>query len=153
VRKETLFVVGFVTLVLATVAVIWAFALPSLRPLKFETVSDVTLTIEQTGQTRVLNADETGQLNHWLKGHKTHWAPLTSPAPSTGDVVIRGRNPDGGAFELALWTGISGADWNNTAITRVNSQARLKVQSFSDEDWAILHHLIDGQGFQKTDVP
>ncbi|GAB6853848.1 hypothetical protein [Asaia astilbis] len=152
-RKETLLVIGFLALVLSTVAVIWSFALPALRPLKFETLSDVTLTIEQTGQTRALNAQETGLLNHWLQNHKIHWAPLTSPAPSTGDVVIRGRNPDGGAFEMALWTGVSGADWNNTAITRVDQAARLKKKSFSEEDWADLRHLIDGQGYDKSTVP
>ncbi|WP_148301456.1 hypothetical protein [Asaia prunellae] len=115
-------------------------------------MSQLTLTIEQTGKSRNLSPEEAGQLNRWLATHTRHWAPLTSPAPSTGDVVIKGVNPDGGAFELALWTGVSGADWNNTAITRVNPKGRLKVQSFSDEDWTVLRHLVDGQGFEKTDV-
>ncbi|GBQ92409.1 hypothetical protein [Asaia krungthepensis] len=152
-RKETLLVVGFVAVVLSTVAVIWFFALPALRPVRFEPVSDVTLTIEQTKQSRILSVAETHELNLWLQAHTHGWAPLTSPAPSTGDVVISGHIRDGEAFELALWTGVSGADWNNTAITRANPKARFKVQSFGDEDWAALRRLIDGQGFAKTDVP
>lgn len=152
-RKETLLVLGIFAVVLSTVAVIWFFALPALRPVRFETVSNVTLTIAQTDQTRTLNADETARLNKWLQTHTRGWAPLTSPAPSTGDVVIKGRLEDGQAFELALWTGISGADWNNTAITRTNPTAGFKVRSFSDSDWAPLRYLIEGQGFEKTDVP
>jgi len=153
VRKETLLVVGFLAVVFSTVAVIWFFALPSLRPLKFERLAEASLTIEQSGQNRILNGQEIAQLNDWLQAHTHGWAPLTSPAPSTGDVIIKGRSVQGDAFELALWTGVSGADWNNTAITRASSKSRLKVQSFGDEDWARLRHLIDGQGFEKTDVP
>lgn len=152
-RKETLLVVGFLAVVLSTVAVIWFFAWPALRPVRFETVSNATLTIEQTNQTRSLDAHDTALLNRWLHDHGRGWAPLTSPAPSTGDVVIRGHLPDGQDFELALWTGVSGADWNDTAITRAKPGARFKVQSFSDSDWAPLRSLIEGQGFEKTDVP
>ncbi|BAT20014.1 hypothetical protein [Asaia bogorensis] len=152
-RKETLLVFGFLAVVLSTVALIWYFAWPALRPVRFETVSDVTLTIEQTNQTRKLDAAETAQLNEWLHSHTHGWAPLTSPAPSTGDVVIKAHLPDGEPFELALWTGISGADWNDTAITRANPKARFKVQSFDDQGWAPLRRLIEGQGFEKTDVP
>ncbi|GBQ15953.1 hypothetical protein [Swaminathania salitolerans] len=152
-RRETLLVIGFVSIVLATVAVIWYFALPALRPVPFRTVSDVTLTIAQTGKTRVLDAEQTRDLNRWLQDHRHGWAPLTSPAPSTGDVLIKGRDDHGKAFALTLWTGVSGADWNNTAIARVTPDARFRVQTFSNDAWKTLGYLIDGRGYARTDVP
>lgn len=80
-RKETLLVVGFLAIVIGTSALIWSYALPDLKPVRFPEVASATITLGPTRDTRPLTPEETTSLDQWLHGHERGWGPMTTKAP------------------------------------------------------------------------
>lgn len=152
-RKETLLVVAFLAIVLGTSGLIWVFALPDLRPMNFQHVASATLTTGPERQQRVLSADEVTALDQWLHAHEHGWGPLTTKTPSTGDAILHIVPQQGEAYTITLWTGVSSADWNDTAVVQSSPTAPFRLHAFEDEDFDVMRRLVQQQPYRRSLAP
>ncbi|CAI9121694.1 hypothetical protein [Brytella acorum] len=153
-RKETLLVVVFLTIVVGTSALIFFFALPHVRPpLHFENVASASVSVGPMRSQRALSPTELSSLNDWLKHHESGWGPMHAAPPSTGDAVLNIVPEKGAPFSITLWNGLSGGDWNNTAVIQFSQDEPLRKQSFSDRNYAPLRLLIEHEAYQRSAAP
>lgn len=155
-RKETAFILAFLTFTIGTALVIWMVALPNFVAVTFPQVTGGKVISGPMRETRVLTQDEVASLNDWLQHNTGGWGPLSQTPPSSGDARVeldatRDGKPD--PFVLTLWTGISAADWNNTVFVEAPDGSKVKTESFSDKAFEPLRKLADGHVFPRSAFP
>ncbi|NHN87834.1 hypothetical protein [Acetobacter conturbans] len=155
-RKETAFIIAFLTFTIGTSLVIWMFALPNFVSVSFPEVTGGKVVTGPMRDTRPLTQDEVAMLNEWFKHHPGGWGPLSQTPPSSGDARVeldgtRDGKPD--PIVLTLWTGISAADWNNTVFVETPDGSKVRTESFSDKEFTPLRKLADGQVFPRSAFP
>lgn len=152
-RKETLLVIGFLVIVLGTTALIWSFALPDLRPMHLPKAESATVLTGPSRKARPLGTQELTTLNQWLEGHRSGWGPMTKAAPSSGDAIITIVGADGHTYRLTLFTGLSGADWDDTVVAQIKKDAPFRMKRVTDDTFAPLRHLVDEGTYERSDAP
>ncbi|MCQ9154778.1 hypothetical protein [Acidomonas methanolica] len=152
-RKETLLVICFLTLVLGTVAVIWSYALPAFKPLNLGHAKSAVVSVGAARQERALNPQELASLNQWIETHRRGWGPLAKTAPSSGDAVVSVVTDQGASYRMILFTGLSGADWDNTVIVQAGPDAPFRVHDFKSSVFAPLRQIAEQGNYQRSAPP
>lgn len=155
-RKETAFILAFLTFTIGTAMMIWLFALPNFVAVTFPHVTGGKVALGPMRHVRQLTPNEVASINSWLQNHTNGWGPLSQTPPSSGDArveldAVRDGKPD--PIVLTLWTGISAADWNNTVFVETPDGSKVRTESFSDKEFAPLRTLADGHAFPRSAFP
>ncbi|GBQ37620.1 hypothetical protein HLH34_07500 [Gluconacetobacter azotocaptans] len=159
-KRETAFLLGFLAITVGTSAVLWSFAVPNFRPLNFPRMTAGTISVGPMRRQRALLPDEIRTVNDWLDHHHGGWGPLGQTPPSSGDATMvlttdRPAGKDGNAvpYTITLWTGISAADWNDTVFLEDRPGSVIRIQKFSDHDFATLRRMVDQQPYERSAFP
>lgn len=141
-RKETLLVIGFLTVVLTTTAVIWVFAIPVLRPVNVPRIASAMVEEGADRAEHALTPAQIDGLNVWLRRNRRGWVPMTAAPPSSGDFIIKAVPVQGNPFHLKVWNDLSGADWARTIAVRLSSRVSYRVRYCDETQWASLKKVL-----------